>query len=166
MAPARGGGAGGEDLDPPAVLRVSPLLRDFTDVGIRILADACQPRSVGRGTFVFRGGEESTALSFIASGTVQMTPREGGAPLGDLGPGDTLGGFSLLFGGEHLLTASAATDVELLELSRDSYQALQAQKPQAALKLQLALAHDLCERLRDAKGPLREFLAWQLSRRQ
>jgi CRP-like cAMP-binding protein len=158
--------APGAELDPPEVLRGAALLRDFTDVGIRILAEVCRQRSVGRGTFVFRAGEGSATLSFIGRGTVQMSPREGGAPLGELGPGDTLGGFSLLFGGEHLLTASATTDVELLELSRESYEALQTQKPQAALKLQLALAQDLCERLRDAKGPLREFLAWQLSRRK
>jgi CRP-like cAMP-binding protein len=161
---AMDGSAPGGELDVPRVLRGAGLLRDFTDVGIRILADICEQRSVGRGTFVFRAGEESATLSFIARGTVQMTPREGGAPLGELGPGETLGGFSLLFGGEHLLTAFAASDVELLELSRTSYEALQTQKPQAALKLQLALAHDLCERLRDAKGPLREFLVWQLSR--
>jgi CRP-like cAMP-binding protein len=158
------GGIPGTELDAIRVLRGAGLLRDFTDVGIRILADICDQRSVGRGTFVFRAGEESAALCFIARGTVQMTPREGGSPLGELGPGETLGGFSLLFGGEHLLTALAASDVELLEISRASYEELQTQKPQAALKLQLALAHDLCERLRDAKGPLREFLVWQLSR--
>ncbi|GAC1336375.1 MAG: hypothetical protein NVSMB23_01040 [Myxococcales bacterium] len=161
---ASSGEGEGDALDAPSALRRSSLLRDFTDVGIRILAGVCRQRSVGRGTFVFRAGEESSALGFIARGRVQMTPREGGAALGDLGPGDTLGGFSLLFGGEHLLTAAAASDVELFELSREAYETLQKAKPQAALKLQLALAHDLCERLRDAKGPLREFLAWQVSR--
>jgi CRP-like cAMP-binding protein len=76
-----------------------------------------------------------------------------------------MGGLALLFGGEHLLSALAATDVELLLLSRERWDGLQKQKPQAALKLQLALAQDLCERIREAKGPLREFLAWQISRR-
>ena len=152
-------------IDRLAALRASTLLRGFTEVGLRILADACEQRSVGRGAYAFRAGDESTALLFLARGTVQMMPREGGAPLGELGPGDSLGGFALLFGGEHLLTAQAATDLELLALERTAWLALQKDKPRAALKLELALARDLCERLREAKGPLREFLAWQVSRR-
>jgi CRP-like cAMP-binding protein len=165
MSSSRDGIAPAAELDFAAVLRAATLLRGFTDVGIRILAGACERRSVGRGTYAFRAGEESEGLSFIARGKVQMMPREGGAPLGVLGPGDAMGSFSLLAGGEHLLTAWAETDVELLMLGRKAWEKLQLEKPQAALKLQLALAQDLCERLRDAKGPLREFLAWQVSRR-
>lgn len=157
--------AGGQTLDRIAALRGAPLLREFTDIGIRILAAACEPRSVGRGTYAFQAGEESDELAFIARGTLQILPREGGAPLGELGPGEAMGSFGLLFGGEHLLSAVAATDVELLTLSRARWDQLQEQKPQAALKLQLALARDLCERIREAKAPLREFLVWQISKR-
>ena len=32
--------------------------------------------------------------------------------------------------------------------------------------LMLALAQDFADRVRDAKAPLREFLAWQVSKRQ
>lgn len=160
MAPP-GGGA----VDRAAALRGAPLLREFTDIGIRILAAACEPRSVGRGTYAFQAGEESGELAFIARGTVQILPREGGSPLGELGPGEAMGSFGLLFGGEHLLSVLAATDVELLVLSRARWDQLQEQKPQAALKLQLALARDLCERIREAKAPLREFLVWQISKR-
>jgi CRP-like cAMP-binding protein len=80
--------------------------------------------------------------------------------------GDTLGNFALLAEGEHLLSAMASNDVELAILERDAFEALRQQKPQATLKLMLALAQDFGERLRDAKGPLREFLAWQVSKRQ
>jgi hypothetical protein len=51
-------------------------------------------------------------------------------------------------------------------LTRESFEVLKKEKPGAALKLQLALATDLAERMRDAKAPLREFLAWQVSKRQ
>lgn len=157
--------AAGGELDRSAALRSAPLLRDFTDIGIRILAATCELRPVGQGAFVFQAGEESAELSFIARGTVRMVPREGGAPLGELGPGDSMGSVGLLFGGEHLLSAVAASDVDLLVLTRPRWDKLQEQKPQAALKLQLALAKDLCDRLREAKGPLREFLVWQISKR-
>lgn len=154
------------DLDPVEALRRAPLFRGFTPVGLNILAQAMARRSVGSGTYVFRTGEPASALSIVARGTVQLLPREGGAPLGELGPGEALGGFSLLSTGEHLVSAMAASDVELLELSLPAFRKLQQDKPQAGLKLALALGADLAERLQDAKVPLREFLVWQVSRRQ
>jgi CRP-like cAMP-binding protein len=154
-------------LDKHAALRASGLLREFTDVGLRILAEATQQRTVGRSTYAFRGGDPSDALYFVAKGTLQLVPRDGGASLGELKAGDTLGGFALLgVGGEHLLSAMAANDVELLLLSREGFEAIKKSHPRTALKLTIALAQDLAERLREAKGPLREFLVWQISKRQ
>ena len=152
-------------LDAFATLRAAPLLRGFTEVGVRILAAVAQRRTVGRGTYVFRSGEPASSLKFIARGMVQLVPREGGAPLGELGPGEALSGFSLLGGGEHLISALAATDVELLEITVAEFRKLALEKPQASLKLVLALATDLGERVQDARVPLREFLLWQLSKR-
>jgi CRP/FNR family cyclic AMP-dependent transcriptional regulator len=153
-------------MDRFAALRASSLLRDFSDVGVRILAESCEERSVGRGTYAFRAGEPSTALLFVGRGTLQLQVREGGQPLGEVKAGDTLGNFALLAEGEHLISACATTDVELAVLDREAFEALRQQKPQASLKLMLALAQDFGERLRDARGPFREFLAWQVSKRQ
>lgn len=147
-------------------LRAAALLRDFTDVGVRILAEASQERSVVRGAYAVRAGEPSTALGFVAHGTLQLVGRDGGSPLGEISAGDTLGGLSLLSSSEHLLSARAATDVDLLELTRDAFARLEQEHPRTALKLTLALARDLAARLQDAKGPLREFLVWQISKRQ
>jgi CRP-like cAMP-binding protein len=152
-------------IDAFATLRAAPLLRGFTEVGVRILAGAVQRRTVGRGAYVFRSGEAATALAFIARGTVHLAPREGGAPIGELGPGESLGGLALLSGGEHLISALAAVDVELFELSVSAFRRLGQERPQAGLKLMLALATDLGERLHDARVPLREFLLWQMSKR-
>ena len=153
-------------MDRFAALRGSLLLREFSDVGVRILAEVCEERSVGRGTYAFRAGEPSTALCFIGRGTLQLQLREGGQALGELKSGDTVGNFALLAEGEHLVSAWAATDVELAILERGAFETLRKQKPQASLKLMLALAQDFGERLREASGPLREFLAWQVSKRQ
>jgi CRP-like cAMP-binding protein len=156
-----------EQVDKHAALRGSPLLREFTDVGLRILAEASQQKTVGRATYAFRGGDPSDALYFVAKGTLQLVPRDGGASLGELTVGDTLGGFALLgVGGEHLLSALAANDVELLVLSREAFEQIKQTAPRTALKLTIALAQDLAERLKEAKAPLREFLVWQISKRQ
>ena len=155
-----------EVIDRMEALRASPLLREFTDVGIRILAEATEQKSVGRGTYAFRGGDASSALYFVAKGRLQLVPRDGGNSLGEITAGDTLGGFSLLTSGEHLLSAMAINDVELLQLSAEAFESLKQSHPRTALKLTVALAQDLAERLREAKGPLREFLVWQVSKRQ
>src|SRR5712691_5889683 len=108
-------------MDRFAALRGSLLLRDFSDVGVRILAAACEERAVGRGGYVFRAGEPSSALCFVGKGTVQLQAREGGAPLGEIAAGDTLGNFALLGDSEHLVSALAATEVELAVLQRESF---------------------------------------------
>lgn len=159
-------GAPQEVIDKHAALRAAGLLHDFTEVGIRILAESTQQKTVGRGTYAFRAGEPSDSLWFLARGTLQLVPRDGGATLGEVLAGDTLGGLSLLAGGEHLLSAMALIDVELLQLSSPAFEQLKTSHPRTALKLTIALAQDLAERLREAKGPLREFLVWQVSKRQ
>ena len=154
-------------LDKHEALRSATLLRDFTDVGLKILADKAAQRSVGRGTYAFRAGEPSQALAFVAKGTLQLLPRDGGAPLGEVAAGDSFGGMSLLMEpGEHMLSAMAVNDVELLVFSRADFEQLKQTHPRTALKLTLALAEDLAERLREAKAPLREFLVWQVAKRQ
>lgn len=165
MASSMEGMAPAEAVDRLQALRAAPLLRDFTEVGLRILAAASQGKVVGRGTYAFRAGEPSAALAVIAKGTLQLQGRDGGSPLGDLGPGDSAGGLSLFLGGEHVVSGFAATDVQLVVLPAPAFAALKKQKPGAATKLELAVARDLVERLRAARAPLREFLAWQVSRR-
>jgi CRP/FNR family transcriptional regulator, cyclic AMP receptor protein len=149
-----------------AALRGSHLLRDFTDVGLKILAEVVVLRNVGRGTFAFKAGEASQALSFVTKGALQLIPRDGGAALGEVSTGDCVGGMALLVDGEHVMSAVAAGDVELLEITRAAFEGMKKTHPRTALKLTLALAQDLAERLKEAKGPLREFLVWQISKRQ
>ena len=153
-------------VDKPVALRGSHLLRDFTDVGVKILAEIVEQRSVEKGAYAFKAGETSEKLAFVAKGTLQLVPVEGGAALGDVAFGDTVGGMALLVDGEHVVSALAASDVELLELNRAAFDEMKRTHPRTALKLTLALAQDLAERLREAKGPLREFLVWQISKRQ
>src|SRR3954447_23170783 len=127
-------------MDRFAALRASPLLREFSDVGVRILADACEERSVGKGALAFRAGEPSEALCFVGRGTLHIVARDGGSPIGELFPGATVGNLSLLAPGEHLVTGLATTDVELAVLRREAFEALRKEKPQATLKLLLAVA--------------------------
>jgi len=153
-------------VDKAVALRGSQLLRDFTDVGVKILAEIVEQRTVGNGTYAFKAGEASEKLAFVAKGTLQLLPADGGAPLGTVVAGDTVGGLALLVEGEHVVSALAGNDVELLEINRAAFDEMKRTHPRTALKLTLALAQDLAERLADAKRPLGEFLVWQIGKRQ
>jgi CRP-like cAMP-binding protein len=155
-----------EPVEKAVALRASQLLRDFTDVGVKILAEVASQRSVDKGAYAFKAGEVSDRLSFVAKGSLQLVPLDGATALGHVVFGDTVGGMSLLVGGEHVVSAVAASDVELVEISRAAFDEMKQTHPRTALKLTLALAQDLAGRLREAKGPLREFLIWQLGKRQ
>src|SRR4051812_27670788 len=122
-------------MDRSAVLRSAALLRDFTDVGLNILAEATVERTVGRGGDAFRAGERSEALAFVARGTLQLVPTDGGAPIGEVAASDSVGGLSLLVdGGERALSAVALDDVELVELSRGAFEEIKKAHPRTALK--------------------------------
>jgi CRP-like cAMP-binding protein len=135
-------------------------------VGLKVLAESTVERAVGSGAYAFRAGEASDALAFVVRGTLQLVPTDGGSPIGEVTAGDTLGGLSLLVDGERLLSAVALDEVELLELSRSAFEAIKKTHPRTALKLTLCLAQDLAERLTQARGPLREFLSWQVGKQQ
>src|SRR3954462_5764974 len=125
-------------MDKSAALRAATLLRDFTDVGLRIIADFGVERAVGRGTLAFRAGDPSDTLSFIARGTLQLGPRDGGsavgevtagASLGEVTAGDAVGGLALLVDGEHVLSALAMDDVELVELTKSAFEEMKKTHP-------------------------------------
>ena len=153
-------------MDRSAVLGGAALLRGFTEVGIKILAEFAVERVVSAGAYAFRAGEPSQALAIVARGTLQLVPTDGASPICEVMAGDSLGGLSLLVDGERVLSAVAVDEVELLELSRDAFEEIKKSHPRTALKLTLCLAQDLAERLREARAPLREFLAWQVGRQQ
>jgi len=152
-------------IDKPVALRAARLLRGFTDVGVKILAEVASQRSLGKGSYAFKAGEASATLTFVVKGTLQLQ-ADGGAALGEVVSGDSVGGLALLVEGEHVVSAQAASDVELLEVTRAAFDEMKRTHPRTALKLTLALAQDLADRLREAKGPLREFLTWEAGKRQ
>lgn len=145
----------------PEVLQRSPLFRDFTENGLKIFAAIAQERAVPAGAPVFIEGAVGDGLVLVKSGSVRITQRAAGGEreLGVLGPGEHLGALSLLAQGVRLVSAAAATTCEVVEIGRREFAALQAQKPQACLKLALAIAADVAARMAEGREALRELTA-------
>lgn len=140
-------------------LQRSPLFKEFTETGLRIFAAIAVERTVKAGTPIFVEAMEGESLFILKTGTVRVTQKADKAEreLAVLGAGEHLGALALLARSTRLVSAVAATDCEVVELRQADFARLQAQKPQACLKLALAIAADLAARVGENRELVREL---------
>jgi len=142
-------------------LQKATLFREFTETGLKIFAAIAQEKVVPAGSPIFVENMVGESLFIVKSGTVKITQKtaDGDRDLGTAGPGDHLGELALLGKGVRLVSAVAATACEVLEISQRDFAKLQPQKPQACLKLALAIGQDLAQRVAESRELLRELAA-------
>jgi CRP-like cAMP-binding protein len=142
-------------------LQRSTLFRDFTDTGLRIFAAVAREKALPAGSPLFVENMVGESLYVVVSGTVRITRRaaDGERELGVLGPGEHLGALAVLARSIRLVSAVAATPCQVLELTHADFVRLQPEKPQACLKLALAIATDLATRVAENRDALRELPA-------
>jgi CRP/FNR family transcriptional regulator, cyclic AMP receptor protein len=140
-------------------LQKAPLFREFTETGLKIFATIAQEKVVPAGSPIFVENMVGESLFIVISGAVKITQKaaDGDRELGTAGPGDHLGELALLGKGVRLVSAVAATPCEVLEITQRDFAKLQPQKPQACLKLALAIAADLAQRVADTRELLRDL---------
>jgi CRP/FNR family cyclic AMP-dependent transcriptional regulator len=140
-------------------LQRAPLFKDFTETGLKIFAAIAQEKAIPAGTPIFAENMVGESLFIVKSGTVRLTQKtaEGERELGVVGAGEHLGELALLARSVRLVSAVASTQCEVLELSQRDFARLQPQKPQACLKLALAIAADVAARVAEARDLLREL---------
>jgi CRP-like cAMP-binding protein len=138
-------------------LQKSSLFKEFTETGLKIFASIAVEKSIPAGTPLFVENMVGESLFIVKSGTVRLTRREGGTEkeLAVVGPGTHLGALALLAKSVRMLSAVAASPCEVLELAQRDYYRLQPQKPQACLKLALAIAGDLAQQAGESREALR-----------
>jgi CRP-like cAMP-binding protein len=142
-------------------LQRSTLFRDFTDTGLRIFAAVAREKALPAGSPLFVENMVGESLYVVVSGTVRITRRaaDGERELGVLGPGEHLGALAVLARSIRLVSAVAATPCQVLELTHADFVRLQPEKPQACLKLAVAIATDLATRVAENRDALRELPA-------
>jgi CRP-like cAMP-binding protein len=139
----------------------APLFKDFTETGLKIFAAISQEKAIPAGSPIFVESMVGESLFIVKSGTVRITQRvgDGEKELAVLGAGEHLGAVALLGRSVRLVSAVAATPCEVLEITQRDFTRLQPQKPQACLKLALAIAADLATRVADNREALRDLPA-------
>ena len=141
-------------------LQRAPLFKDFTETGLRIFAAIAQEKALPAGSPLFVENMVGESLFIVKTGTVRITQKtaDGERELSLLGAGEHLGELSLLARSVRLVSAVAATQCEVLEIAQRDFALLQPQKPQACLKLALAIASELATKVADSRELLREIL--------
>jgi CRP/FNR family cyclic AMP-dependent transcriptional regulator len=138
-------------------LQQSSLFRDFSETGLHIFAAIASEKSLPAGAPLFAENMVGESMFIVKSGTVRITRREGAEEkeLGVLGAGEHLGELALLTQCVRMVSAVATTPCEVVEISQRDYYRLQPQKPQACLKLALAIAADLARQVEENRDALR-----------
>ncbi len=149
-------------------LQKAPLFREFTETGLKIFASIVLEKAIPPGTPLFVENMVGESLFIVKSGTVKITQKtgEGEKELAVLGAGEHLGELALLAKSVRLVSAVASTRCEVLELTQRDFLRLQPQKPQACLKLALAIAQDLAQRAAESRDVLRELALRELAARK
>ncbi len=148
-------------MDAASALRASPLFQTFTDTGVGILATICSPKNFPAGTPLFVENMVSDSLMVIGEGRVALSTRgeKGDLAIGELGPGDWLGELSLINTGQRLCTAMALTPVAAFEIRQADFQRLTATKPQACMKLLMAICITFGQKVQANRDSLRTLVA-------
>ena len=142
-------------------LQRAPLFKDFTETGLKIFATIAQEKAIPAGSPIFVENMVGEALFIVKSGTVRIVQKtgEGERELALLGAGEHLGELALLGKSVRLVSAVAATQCEVIEINQRDFARLQPQKPQACLKLALAIAADVAAKVAENRELLRELPA-------
>ena len=148
-----------------STLKVCPLFRGFSDSGILMMAKISRERSIPKNTPIFVKSMVAESMFIVKLGVVHLSvkTKSGRDKVVDkLAPGDVFGELSLLIGGHRMVTASAGTDCELLEITRRDFAKLQKQKPQACLKLMMNIVNQFGVKLAACRDHLEPLLLSQI----
>lgn len=146
-------------MTPIDVLRRSALFKDFSDAGVRTLAEIALEKSIPAGAPLFLENTVGESIFLLKSGTVRITQRvgDGERELANVGPGEHLGGMALLAKSVRLVSAIAVTPCEIVEIAQRDFYRKAVEKPAACLKLSLAIAGDVAARIAENRELLREL---------
>ena len=140
-------------LTTPDLLRRVPLFEHLSETQTVSLMGSLEKRRFKRTETLVVVGQKTNALYVILSGTVQVTVSHSSGReqvLATLGVGDCIGEMSLLDNEPHSATVVAATQVDVLVLTREGFNSCILHNAQMAV----SVMRGLVKRLRKANGKI------------
>jgi CRP-like cAMP-binding protein len=143
------------------VLQRVELFDNLTSDDVRQLLPACDELQASAGQTIFEAGTAERALYVVLEGTVEVDlepPRAQERQVAEVGPGSVFGESSFFNASPHSGTVKARSDVRLLRLNRERFDALLHSGNVAALRIAANAAKILASRLQQADRLIVELL--------
>lgn len=134
----------------------------FASKEVGILAGYLRETSFPAGTVIIQEGRRATSLAFIENGVVTIQKEDLGAPerhIIDLTRDAVIGEIAFFDNEPRSATVVARTDVRLLVMTREDFDALAREHPQLAIKMLFYIGRVLSRRLRQVTGRFVGLLA-------
>ncbi|WP_428641939.1 Crp/Fnr family transcriptional regulator [Roseibium sp.] len=120
-----------------AILKQIPMLSDFQDDQLRLLAFSAESMDYRSGQRLFDQGERADGGLVITSGTVSLQTKnnDGFAEVDRVGEGTLLGETALLAENKRPCRAEAVDDVRIIRIRRALFKRMIQEYPELALRL-------------------------------
>lgn len=125
-----------------------PLLSEFSEDKLRLLAFSAENRHFRSGQRLFSAGDRADSGFVVASGTVALYAPGEEEPLDVAGPGRLIGEVALIVEGERPATAVALGEVDVIQIRRPLFRRMLDEYPDVAERLQARFAARLTETTR------------------
>jgi CRP-like cAMP-binding protein len=131
------------------LLQRVPLLSEFSEDKLRLLAFSAENRSFRDGQRLFAAGDRAESAYVVGTGAVALyAPGDAETPVETIGPGGLIGELSLIVDGERSFTAIAVGDVAAIQIRRPLFRRMLDEYPEVAQRLHARVAASLVETTR------------------
>ncbi len=146
-------------MDSRDILRASPFFADVLDEReLEILAAQAHRLTYDQGATPIREDGPAHGMFVVISGEAAVNAMGHEKPVATLGPGDVFGEMSLLTGARRSATVTAASPLEVLEISRQAMAAVLDESPTLVERLAAVVEKRQAELDRMAGGDVISFL--------
>lgn len=138
-------------------LELTHWAKDFSWDQVCTISKYMTAYTASRDTVIFDEGSEDNNMAIVIKGKVDIIKKKSGSKINIIAsiyPSQSFGEMSLIDGEARSARAIAATDVELLLLSKDNLFSLLKEKPVIAFDLLWIISQMLSQRLRRTSGNL------------
>jgi len=143
-------------------LRSIRMFAGFADDECNRLLEVMRPRSLESGAVIFEQGASGDTLVVVMDGIlrVEVADHQGqSATVATIQQGEVVGEMAVLDPAPRSATVVAATDCQLLELSRDGLEKLRKISPSASATIVGTIISDVTRRLRNVNKRIDKELA-------
>jgi CRP-like cAMP-binding protein len=146
-----------------AVLKQVSLFAGLDDQTIEQLASISELRTFKAGQPVFTEGEADASLFIVISGVIKIDKQVNAdqqQTLHQLKDGEFFGEVSFVRGGEHIASAQAVHDAEILLIRRTEFDKLAARNPAVGYRIMLRMAGQMATLLRNMDEKFVELVSY------